>query len=266
MSEELDQIIRAVKLAGREILKYYHAEYSVEEKADKTLVTGADLASNRTILNELKDLDVGVLSEELADDKSRLGKDRVLIVDPMDGTMDFIKKTGDFTIMAGLVEKGKPVLGVVYKPVNDILYYAEKGEGGFIKRGERDAERINVSEKEDFSEFEMVGSRFHRSEVEAELIKKLGIPQVVGCGSAGLKIGLIAEGKAELHFNPSDKTFEWDVCAADIILSEAGGRLTDVKGEEFSYNKEDPRNRNGYLSSNGKRHEDVVRELGEIVK
>lgn len=265
INQELDQIIKAAKKAGEEILKYYQANYNVEQKADKSPVTGADLASNRVILSELEDFDAGILSEELADNSERLDKKRVLIVDPMDGTMDFIKKTGEFTIMIGLVEEGRPILGVVYKPVNDIIYYAVKGEGAFIDKGERSPQKITVSDVDDFSQVEMVGSRFHRSETESKLVKSLGIPQIVGCGSAGLKIGLVAEGKAELNINPSDKTLEWDVCAADIILKEAGGKLTDIKGEEFIYNKKDPRNYFGYLASNRKIHEKVVGELEEIL-
>jgi len=262
----LEDVIAVIKEAGRTVLSFYNSgDYEVKYKSAHNPVTRADLESNRIILAGLEKYGYGLLSEETADDGSRLKKSRVWIVDPLDGTRDFIEKTGEFTVMIGLVENGKPVLGVVYRPAGSVLYYATKHGGAFRRTGEGGAVRLKVSTKTDLSKFAMLSSRFHRSKAEIKFAARFGIKDFIDRGSS-LKICQIAAGEGELNFNPSDKTFEWDICAADIILSEAGGRLTDANGQEFSYNKKDPGNKSGYAASNGVKHDFIISSLKELLK
>ena len=210
------------------------------------------------------------MSEEKIDNKDRLKSERVWIIDPMDGTKDFIHKTGDFSVMIGLVEKidnvYRPILGVVYVPVRETCYYASLGGGAFRKEKDKDEEKIKVSESDNIKESRIIGSRFHKNELEDNLFNDLSLKERIPCGSVGVKIDKIAEGSAEFNINPSDHTSEWDVCAADIILSEAGGILTNIKGNLFNYNKEDIKNRFGYFASNGKNHDKFLKQIESYEK
>jgi 3'(2'), 5'-bisphosphate nucleotidase len=253
---------KLAKEAGEAALFYYHLEYEISDKGDNSPVTRADHASNDVIVEGLKkEFDYGILSEETDDDLTRLKKKRVWVVDPLDGTKDFIDKTGDFSIMVGLVEDGKPVLGIVYRPERDVMYYALAGGGAFKKVGESGPQRLKTSRRDRFEDMILLTSRFHASNTVIKAAGDLGIKNTLTKGSAGLKICSIAEGDADVNINPSNKTWEWDVAAADIILSEAGGKLTDVFENEFTYNKKDPRNSLGYIASNSWKHYDIIREV-----
>lgn len=258
LNKILIDVKKTIKQAGKAAMFYYKKEYRIKDKGEDSPVTEADMASEKVILEELGKYNYGILSEESTDDKTRLEKERVWLVDPLDGTKDFIDKTGEFTIMIGLVENGKIILGAVYQPSEDILYFAAYGQGAFKQIGQAEPEKIKVSQVDNLPNATMLSSRFHRSDLEIEIAEKNKIKKFIACGSAGLKICKIAEGAADFNINPSDKTWEWDVCAADIILSEAGGKLTDVKGNNFEYNKENPQNVNGYLVSNGLINDKII--------
>lgn len=262
------KVIKIIKKAGQAALLYYNKKLKIASKENNSPVTEADLASNKIICEELRKYEYGILSEEEKDDSSRLNKDRVWIIDPLDGTKDFIEKTGEFSIMIGLVEKTKngdfkPILGVVYKPIGDIAYYAMKNQGAFKQIGREDPIKLKVSKENNFNKINFFESRFHPSPDLKKMAVDLGIRNFISCGSAGLKLSYIAERKADLNINTSNHTYEWDLCAADIVLSEAGGRLSDVSGNEFSYNKKDPRNYEGYVASNGLIHNKVIKYLNE---
>lgn len=259
----LEDVIRIIKKAGETVLFYYNKDYKIIDKGEDSPITEADMASNNFIISELEKYNYGILSEEFLSDVDRLKKERVWIIDPLDGTKDFIDKTGEFTIMIGLVENGIPVLGVVYQPAFDNLYYARQGEGAFLKTEENAPVRLKVSDSLLGEKTKLVSSRFHRSDLEIELAKDLGTKKIITCGSAGLKICKIASGEADLNINPSDKMGEWDVCAADIILQEAGGRLTDVLGEKIVYNKNEPRIEKGYVASNNIIHNPVIQRINQ---
>src|SRR6056297_1953696 len=254
----LEKVMETAQKAGQAALSFYDQEYEIKDKGGNSPVTQADLESNRIILDSLAEYDYGVLSEETEDDRKRLARNRVWIIDPLDGTKDFIHKTGEFSIMIGLAEKiggiFEPIMGVVYLPAQDLFYYSFRGEGAFKREGTKKEQQIKVSSRNKFGGFRLVGSRFHSSETEEDLNQKLNFERKIPCGSVGVKVCLLAEGKAELNLNPSDKTWEWDICAPDAILREAGGTLTDLEGNHFSYNKKDPRNSRGYIASNGLRH------------
>jgi 3'(2'), 5'-bisphosphate nucleotidase len=263
---ELKTAIKLAREAGAKILEYYgQAGSELDPKGPGSPLTKADLASEKVILEGLREFGYGVLSEETTDDKSRLTQELVWIVDPMDGTSDFISMTDDFCVMIGLAQKGEAVLGVVYHPPQDRLFYAVKGQGAFMRVGDGEPVRLQVSERKEWSEIRMVVSRNHLSELETRFSQEYGI-QTKPIGSVGLKSTIIANAEAELNFNPSNKTWEWDVCAPLIILHEAGGRLTDIQGSEFRFNKDNARNENGYVASNGERHQDCISYISLSIK
>ena len=254
MNNELEDAIQAARKAGEEVLKIYNTDFKIEYKGKEPL-TQADLISQKIIFSYLEKYDYGIISEENKDDEQRLGKDKVWIIDSLDGTSDFVNKIGDFSIMIGLVHKGEPVLGVVYSPTEDKLYYAEKGKGSYL--GDR---RLNVSNVSSISESRFLFSRHHFTDELKEFADKNSI-KVIHKGSIGLKLGLIAEAKAEAMINLSDKTCQWDTCAPEIILREAGGDITDLQGNRFRYNRKQLNNPNGIIASNGKIHEQIIKSI-----
>lgn len=264
----LEHTIKTAKAAGEIIMKYYNKDYDVKDKSagqpgekEFNPVTIADLESNKIIIADLEIFGYEVLSEEKEDSDKRLDKDRVWIIDPLDGTSDFIDKTGEFSVMIGLVENGLPILGVVYNPPTDTVYYATHGEGAFSQTGDLKPQKLSVSICRDNGDVRMLVSRFHLGDREIKLFDALKFREKATCGSAGLKIARIAAGEAELNMNTSGKTKEWDICAADIILREAGGKLTDMNGDTFVYNKPDVSNRFGYVASNKIIHGRIMEEL-----
>ena len=261
LSEILDFVLKIIKEAGDGILAFYDSNYKTEEKRDGSPITKADIESNRIILSALRKKfpDYGILSEEEVDNLERLKKKRVWIIDPLDGTRDFIEKTEDFTIMIGLVEEGRPILGIIYQPLKKAFYYAILGKGAFLKYDNK-LKNLRVSSQSNISDAKMASSRFHLSSLEERFKNNLKIKKFEKRGSS-LKVCRIAQGEADFNFNPANKTWEWDVCASDIILSEAGGKLSDIKGEIIKYNKKDPRNSYGYLASNNILHETIIKNL-----
>lgn len=266
----LAETIELAKEAGAKTLTFYGKEYKIDEKADDSPVTQADIASNELLLEGLKQYGYPILSEEGAPEKDRLNSEVVWIIDPLDGTRDFIDETGEFTVMAALVRKeagGKfrPLLGVIYRPVSDSLYFATKGGGAYAVHGGLDAKKLKVSDEAERHNMVMLTSRNHTTELEWQVANKLKIPKVITYGSS-LKACLIAEREGQVNFNPSKHTWEWDVCASDIIVHEAGGKFSDINGELFSYNKKDPRNNNGYLATNGLIHDRVLEAIKQVKK
>lgn len=266
MSRELEDVLKLLKRAGEEILKIYQKSYPIYEKKDKSPVTEADLASEKLILQGLEKYHWPVLSEETEDDFSRLRAERVWIVDSLDGTADFLQKTGEFAIMVGLVHQKEPILGVVYKPVGDKLYFAEKGKGAYLKESGQPSQKLKVSRVAELSEAKFVASRNHFEELEKKFMEDNKIAKVNHLGSTGIKMGLIAEGKAEAYLNISTKTYQWDTCAPEIILKEAGGEVTDLTGESFSYNRQEVRNLKGVIASNKKIHQQIVEKITQMPK
>ncbi|RMD59716.1 3'(2'),5'-bisphosphate nucleotidase CysQ [Candidatus Parcubacteria bacterium] len=265
-SKEFQQAKKAVLAAGQAVIDIYQRESKelhITDKADRSPVTEADFKSEEIILNFLRPFNYGLLSEETDEENKRLSQEYVWIIDPLDGTKDFINQTGDFSIMIGLVWQGEAVLGLVYQPVQNRLYYGIKGRGAFLEEG-RHKRRLQVSDVQDFSRARLLVSRFHLREMEKHLKDKVQIGELVACGSAGLKIGHIAAGEAEIYVNSSNKTGEWDICAADIILQEAGGKITDIEGQKIIYNKPTPYNPRGFVATNGYLHSRVIDSLRQF--
>lgn len=249
MKEFLDIAKRAALDAGAEILKIYtdpSQDFGIEKKADNSPLTLADKAAHHCIMRYLQDTGIPVLSEEGRHLPYEQRKDwhRLWVVDPLDGTKEFIKKNGEFTVNIALVEDGAPILGVIYIPVTGILYYGIVGEGAWKTSSASMSESLPLK-KSDERPFTVVASRSHMNAETEEYISQLRKNhdniQLVSNGSS-IKICLVAEGSADAYprFAP---TMEWDTAAGDAIARAAGKRVVDAQtGKSLVYNKEDLHN------------------------
>lgn len=271
LEKELKTAIKLARNAGDVILEFYEKGFSVEEKRTKDNhtepVTEADRAASKLITEGLKFVfpKDGILSEEEIDLPERLTKQRVWMIDPIDGTRSFVEKKGDFAVQIGLTENGKPIVGVVFQPLANRLYYAAKGFGAFYVSSENQPHKLNVSDKTDFTDMIIAVSRSHRSDKMTQLVQNFGFKNEYPHGSVGLKIGLLARQLADLYIHLSPRTKFWDTCAPQIILEEAGGKLTDLFGKEIVYNIEEFQNYNGILATNGVSHEAVAAKLKPLL-
>jgi len=270
--KELDSAIRAARIAGDAILEHYEGDVIVESKIGPDSfaepVTVADREASAIVIDTLTaDFpNDGILSEEETDDVDRrLAAERVWIIDPIDGTSGFIKQDGDFAVQIGLAESGTPVLGVVFLPFHDVLYLAVKGGGAFAERGSAVRERIAVSIKSDASEMDLAVSRNHRSPKISKIVDEFGFRREVQRGSGGLKIGLIADRICDIYIHLSPRTKLWDTCAPQIILEEAGGRLTDLWGRSYRYDVADVQNWGGIVATNGLFHRETIERLAPLL-
>ena len=256
---EMNVAVTAAVNAGEKIMQVYRSQFSHTLKKDAEPVTEADILSNEIILHALTPLGYPILSEESADDLNRLQAERVWIVDPLDGTSDFVNRTGEFSVMIALVDKGVPVLGVVFCPSADTLYIAQIQLGAYKRQSGR-WQAMSVSATREMANVRAVVSRHHLSDKEKEFLKMLQTSSFLQKGSSGLKIAEIADGRAELYFTMSDKIRQWDTCAACCIIREAGGTITDMRGEDILYNTAVINHANGILVTNGCIQESVLKK------
>jgi len=267
---ELEVTLRLAREAGALALEYYDRPLHVEQKQtadDREPVTEADRAANALIVAGIRHAfsDDGILAEESVDTARRLTKRRVWMIDPLDGTNGFIARDGDFAVQIGLAVEGKSLLGVVYQPLPDVLYWAVAGRGSWIERAGLPRERASVSAHSEVTEMRLAASRSHRSPRMDKVVRKLGVKEEVQRGSVGIKIGLIIEQQCDLYVHLSPRTKQWDTCAPEIILQEAGGRLTDLFGFPLGYNAADVQNRNGLVASNGAAHDRIIAGLAPLL-
>jgi len=259
---ELDIAIKAAQEASNVILEIYQKDYNTFTKTDNSPVTDADLESNKIINKILSNTKYSILSEEDIDDQSRLSKDMIWIVDPLDGTSDFIDKTGEFTVMIALIQNKKPILGVIAWPTEKILFVAQKNCGAF-RYSDNKWDKISVTKINELPKCRTVGSRHHLSEKEKEFIKKIGIEDFTSIGSS-LKVGKISSGQAEAYITTTNKMKEWDTAASYCIVSEAGGKMTDMLGNDLTYNNKNVHHENGILVTNGLIHDKIVEEFKKL--
>ncbi len=238
-TNELSRMIEAAIDASKIILDIYHNGFHVETKDDDSPVTEADKKADELIRNYLGKYfpDHAFLTEEHADNLSRLENDFVFIVDPLDGTKDFVEYDDEFTINIALAYKHKIVASVVYVPVYGYLYYALKNYGAYkLDLNTNETKRILVNDKLD--NLTVLKSRYHSVEEEEKVFKKHSdkIKEVKTAGSA-YKACLIAEGKAELSYRLSTGTKEWDTAAFDLLVYEAGGYVLSLDKTPIEYNR-----------------------------
>lgn len=245
MDNILPVIVAIAHKAGEAILEIYATPVNrVMAKEDDSPLTLADLVSDRVIGAGLAELALGwpLLSEESAqiDYATRKDWQRFWLIDPLDGTKEFIKRNGEFTVNIALIEKGEPVLGVVYAPALDICYFAARGVGAFVRRGKGDAVAIAVKAHAPGELVKVVTSRSHGDSRTESFLDKLINYECVSMGSS-LKLCLVAEGLAHLYPRLGP-TMEWDTAAAHAVVKYAGGRVCDLDGTELRYNKPDLHN------------------------
>jgi 3'(2'), 5'-bisphosphate nucleotidase len=232
--------------AGRAAVEFYGQDIPVEAKADDSPLTLADQASHRLITAALTALtpDIPVLSEESQDTAaiSESSGDRLWVVDPLDGTKEFIKQTGQFTVNIALLEFGWPVLGVVHIPVSGVSYLGlktDKESGAWVQLPGADREAIATREA-DLDHLTVVASRDHAGPVVEAFLARLKNAEKTSMGSS-LKFCLVAEGKADFYPRVVP-TMQWDTAAAQCIVEAAGGQVTDLSGTRLDYPKDRLRN------------------------
>lgn len=238
----LEGVIPIARDAGKAILEIYETDYAIEHKDDKTPLTEADMAAHHIIDDGLVKMtpDIPVLSEESAkipfEERSQWST--YWLVDPLDGTREFIKRNGEFTVNIALVENGEPVVGMVYVPVTGVSYFACRTHGAW-KTESTDAEpqRISVRPMPKEGPLVIAGSRSHRGTSLNTFLENVGEYEIISMGSS-LKSCLVAEGKADLYPRLGP-TSEWDTAAAHCVVDEAGGRITDTSMKPLRYNTKD---------------------------
>ena len=251
--KELQAAIEAGLLAKTKIMEIYHQHFDVEIKEDNSPVTIADKTADKIIHDYLAKAfpTHAFLTEESDDNRSRLENDYVWIVDPVDGTKDFVAKDDQFTTNIALAFKHHVVVGVVIAPATNEIYFASKGNGAFYQKGNEKPVKIHVNDKLD--DLTVLTSVFHFNADEKAIIDRHQdkIKHVMKRGSS-LKPCAIAHGLAEITYRCSPNTKEWDTAASQIIVEEAGGVFVEPDGKEILYNREDVYNRKGYVVTNRK--------------
>jgi 3'(2'), 5'-bisphosphate nucleotidase len=260
---EIVAIARSVGWGAAKVLRaYYRGEGDLQVNEDKKggPVTAADLATNRYITESLqKELgteDFDYLTEETYKGTTPLPKPWVWIIDPLDGTRDFIDKTGEYAIHIALTYQSRPVLSVVVLPELEKLYYAVKGEGTYLETPDGNITPVQVSDRNKIEELSLVVSRTHRDQRFQDLIENLPIKGKNYVGSVGCKIAHILSQESDIYISLSGKSApkDWDFAAPELILTEAGGKFTLFNGDEVLYNQGDVKKWGGYMASNGKCH------------
>lgn len=241
LSKLLVEVRSAVAEAGAEILAIYSdpSKFETEQKDDDSPLTAADVAANRLLVSRLQELTpaIPILSEESKQapwSERRHWKD-CWVVDPLDGTKEFLKRNDEFTVNVALVRDHKPILGVVYAPALQRWYYASRDDGAWRQDGQKTPMKIAVRDKIADRPWQVVGSRSHNTPEVDAFIERLGEAEMLAMGSS-LKLCLVADGSADLYPRLGP-TSEWDTCAAQAVVEQAGGQVLDAEtGKPLTYN------------------------------
>ncbi|ACX96332.1 3'(2'),5'-bisphosphate nucleotidase CysQ [Halothiobacillus neapolitanus] len=235
----LNNLVSIAQRAGDAIMAVYSTDFSVETKADESPLTRADQAAHELIVSELKKLapEIPILSEEDTDIPGRAewGSGKYWLVDPLDGTKEFIKRNGEFTVNIALIEQGRAVMGVVHAPALGVTYAASTNEGAFkLAEGSADQwQRIEVARHDGKTPWRVVGSRSHADDSLTEFMSRLGECELVSMGSS-LKLCLVAEGAADIYPRLGPTSL-WDTAAAQCVVEAAGGKVIQLDGSPLSY-------------------------------
>lgn len=249
---ELKAMIEAAYAAEKHIKAVYARPFDVEIKEDKSPVTEADKGADEIIRATLREKfpGYGFLTEESADSGERLAKDAIFIVDPVDGTTEFVSRNGEFTTNIALCYKHEIVVGVINVPMLDTLYYAIKGQGAYRMKRDEAPVAIHVSNRKKGTLRALLSRTFAREEEKALLSAHKGEVVAIITKGAANKFCAIASGEAEIFYRYKGGTKEWDTAAGDLLLTEAGGVMIKPDGTRYAYNREDVYNRDGYILLN----------------
>lgn len=262
LQADLELALTAARAAGRTVLRFFRTDLTVQHKSPGQPLTEADLAAD-ALLNELligARPEYGWLSEETRDHPDRLGRPRVWIVDPIDGTRSFIAGRPEFAISIGLVESGDVVAGVVYNPARDQMFYGMRGGGAFMEAPGRPPEPLAVSARRVDDQLTMLASRSEIAAGEFDPFRSGW--RIEPAGSTAYKLACVAGAYGEAFVSRGPKS-EWDICAGVLLVQEAGGRVTDLDGRTPRFNCPDPYV-HGILATNSALHDRVLQRIGEL--
>lgn len=275
VAEREDELaLRAAKCAALKawaaIEPYYGGTFEIHATDDGPSTT-ADRLADQILCRELQAIfppaEYGYLTEETKDDFQRLERERVWIIDPIDGTNDFIEKTGMFCIQIGLVRRTDEgyqiVAALLYDPPNGRFFTALAGRGAFLESDTGGVvQRLSVNDRQ--KDLRALVSRSHITPDVEHLVRALGASEMVPYGSVGLKVAQLALGEADFYVSTAiDKTKEWDSCAPQLVLTEAGGMMTDLGGEALPYNGRNVRHAKAFIASNGACHDALIQGIRE---
>ena len=263
-SELIEQLIEISKEAGREIMKIYSSDFDYQIKKDLSPLTKADQVSHEVICKQLKLItpDLPILSEEDSDIsfEARTEWKKYWLVDPLDGTKEFIKRNGEFTVNIALIDNNVPVLGVIHIPVTNETYWGSKENGSFYAEGDNKPEKINVSGNST-GPIRIAISRSHPSKLLDHILEEIKDYEIIIKGSS-IKFCLIACGQADIYPR-FGLTSEWDTAAGDAIVKYAGGYVAILSGESIAYNLKDNLLNPNFIVSNSKRN---IQKLQNIIE
>ena len=253
MNEKINLIfntmVQAVISASTKIMEIYNSGFSINYKEDSSPLTNADLASNKIITSALERFNIKILSEEVHDDFTRLNEKEIFILDPLDGTQDFVNKDNSFGINLAYVVNNRPVIGIIGIPYEKAYAYAIKGKGAFLVKGNTKT-KLNVSNRNDNLIY--IASKTHNIKEETLLYENNPHVSKVITSGASTKAVLLSQGKADVSIRLTNLTKEWDVVSCDILVEEAGGYFATTNNKQFLYNKKDVINKNGYVMVNSR--------------
>jgi 3'(2'), 5'-bisphosphate nucleotidase len=262
LSRELAVAVAAAEKAGQAVMSFYKGDFIVDKKLGDEPVTIADRTSESIVIEALRREfpQYGILSEELEDKTSWANFERSWVIDPLDGTKDFVAGRQGFSVMIGLLQHGSPILGVVNQPVAGITYRAAQGSGAWVNAGGTDT-ALKVSSESSAENARLVASFSHREGVMDRIKETLGTRDEFNIGSVGVKVGLLATGERDLYINPAPHCRLWDGCAPQAILEEAGGKMTDPHGDALAYQPDELHLVKGFVASNGVCHDAVLAKI-----
>jgi 3'(2'), 5'-bisphosphate nucleotidase len=238
----------------------------IKHKAGGEPVSQADLESSALVVRRLRETfpDDAILSEELPDDGTRLSSARVWMIDPIDGTRDFLNGQPGYVVMIGLCVEGRPTVGAVAQPETGEIWLGAAGAGAWKESPGETRRLITVSTIAECQAIRLVSSKSHRSEYYQRFRTSLGITDELAVGSVGLKVALIAQGSRDLYVYPGGQTKIWDSCAPEAILTAAGGKVTDSDGAALVYTEPRLQNPRGLVASNGRVHQQALEAIARM--
>lgn len=268
--DQAELLVPIAREAASLINDVYGTTFDVDYKGPNDPVTAADRRANELICRRLAELFPGVpVVAEESEPASFEGfrkADRIFFVDPLDGTREFVARNGEFVVMIGLVEGSNASCGVIHAPATGVTWLGSVGDGAWSIDAAGVRRPIQVGSAETLAEARVVVSRSHRSEVLDQVLRLLGAREVIPVGSAGLKGAHVATGEADAYVSPKYAGKRWDACAADALVTAAGGRYTDAFGERIDYRAQNLANDRGILACNADLHAALLARFDELTR